>query len=131
MINKYNTAQWPYFSKDMISAVSRVLCSGKVNQWTGNEVRSFEKEYAAYLGLKYTIALANGSVALDVALMALGIGSGDEVIVPSRSFVASASCVALRGATPSSVRLGTILNQKYAFFVTEITQFVQFARPSR
>jgi len=100
MINKYNTAQWPYFSKDMISAVSRVLCSGKVNQWTGNEVRSFEKEYAAYLGLKYTIALANGSVALDVALMALGIGSGDEVIVPSRSFVASASCVALRGATP-------------------------------
>jgi dTDP-4-amino-4,6-dideoxygalactose transaminase len=100
MVNKYKTAPWPYFSKDEISAVNKVLRSGKVNQWTGHEVFSLEKEYADSLGVKYAIALFNGSVALDMALMALGIGAGDDVIVPGRSFVASASCVALKGARP-------------------------------
>jgi len=71
-----------------------------VNQWTGSEVISFEKEYADYVGVKYAVAVANGSVALDIALAILDIGPGDEVIVTPRSFVASASCVALRGATP-------------------------------
>ncbi len=94
------SASWPYFGEDEISAVERVLRSGKVNQWTGEEVRSFEKEYADYLGVKYAIALANGSLALDLALIVLGIGSGDEVIVSPRSFVASAGCIALRSATP-------------------------------
>jgi hypothetical protein len=93
-------APWPCFSKDEIAAVTRVLRSGKVNQWTGQEVFSFEAEYARTLGVKYAVALANGSVALDIALLALGIGPGDEVIVPSRSFVASASCIALRKAIP-------------------------------
>lgn len=93
-------APWPCFSKDEIAAVTRVLRSGQVNQWTGQEVFSFEAEYARTLGVKYAVALANGSVALDIALLALGIGPGDEVIVPSRSFVASASCVALRKAIP-------------------------------
>lgn len=91
---------WPYFSEDAIEAVARVLRSGKINQWTGEEVCSFEKEYAKYIGVDYAIALANGSVALDLALIALGIGQGDEVIVTPRSFVASASCIVLRGATP-------------------------------
>jgi len=100
MTSKYKANSWPYFSKDEISAVTKVLRSGRVNQWTGQEVFSFEKEYADYIGVKYTVALSNGSVALDMALMALGIGPGDEVIVPSRSFVASAGCVALRGAIP-------------------------------
>jgi len=93
-------ASWPYFNADEINAVTRVLRSGRVNQWTGHEVFNFEKEYASSLGVKYALALANGSVALDIALMAIGIGPGDEVIVPSRSFVASASCVALRKAVP-------------------------------
>ncbi len=93
-------ASWPHYGTDEISAVARILRFGKVNQWTGREVFSFEKEYADFLGIKYAVALANGSVALDMALMALGIGAGDEVIVPSRSFVASASCVALRKAVP-------------------------------
>jgi dTDP-4-amino-4,6-dideoxygalactose transaminase len=91
---------WPYFGKEEIRAVNKVLVSGRVNQWTGNQVYEFEREYAKYLGVKFTVALANGSVALDVALSILGIGKGDRVIVPCRSFVASASCIVLRGAIP-------------------------------
>ena len=91
---------WPCFGDDENDAVTRVLRSGNVNQWTGPEVTGFENEYADYVGVKYAVAVANGSVALDIALAILGIGSGDEVIVTPRSFVASVSCVALRGATP-------------------------------
>ena len=91
---------WPCFGEDEIKAVERVLRSGRVNQWTGSEVTNFEKEYADYTGVKYAVAVANGSVALDIALAILGIGPGDEVIVTPRSFVASAGCVALQGATP-------------------------------
>ena len=97
-MNKYSA--WPVFEQDEISAVLNVLKSGKVNQWTGTEVNSFEKEFAQYLGVGHAIALANGSVALDVALSVLGIGPGDEVIVTPRSFMASAGCIVLRGATP-------------------------------
>jgi len=100
MVAKNNKTSWPFFAKDEINAVTKVLRSGKVNQWTGEEVFCFEKEYSKLLGVNYAVALSNGSVALDLALMALGISVGDHVIVPSRSFVASASCVALRGAIP-------------------------------
>jgi dTDP-4-amino-4,6-dideoxygalactose transaminase len=93
-------APWPCFSDDEIQAAVNVLKSGNVNQWTGHEVRAFEEEFAAYVGTRYAVALANGSLALDMALSALDIGKGDEVIVTPRSFVASAACVALRGATP-------------------------------
>ena len=72
---------WPCFGDDEIEAVTKVLRSGEVNCWTGSEVTSFEKEYADYVGVKYGVALANGSVALELALEALGIGVGDEVIV--------------------------------------------------
>ena len=91
---------WPSYSEDELQAVNSVLGSGKVNYWTGIEGREFEKEYAAYVGMPYAIALANGTVALELALQVLGIGKGDEVIVTSRSFIASASCVALCGAKP-------------------------------
>lgn len=91
---------WPEFGVEDIAAVSRVLASGKVNYWTGQECRLFEKEYAARLGTKHAIALTNGTVALELALYALGIGPGDEVIVTPRSFVASASCIVMRGARP-------------------------------
>jgi dTDP-4-amino-4,6-dideoxygalactose transaminase len=83
----------------MEAAVS-VLESGRVNYWTGQEGRLFEKEFADSVDCKYAVALANGSVALELALYALGIQPGDEVIVPSRTFLASASCAAMRGATP-------------------------------
>ena len=91
---------WPQVSSDEIEAASSVLASGKINYWTGEEGRLFEKEFAASVRRKYAVALANGSVALELALYALGIGPGDEVIVPSRSFIASASCVSMRGAAP-------------------------------
>lgn len=93
-------APWPSFDREVIDAVNKVLRSGKVNQWTGANVYEFEKEYASYLGVKHAIAMANGSVTLDTALQVMGIGPGDEVVVSCRSFVASASCVALRGALP-------------------------------
>jgi dTDP-4-amino-4,6-dideoxygalactose transaminase len=91
---------WPVFEQDEISAVVQVLRSGKVNQWTGALVGEFEVAFAQYIGMPHGVAVTNGSVALEVALRALGIGRGDEVIVTSRSFIASASCVDMVGASP-------------------------------
>lgn len=93
-------APWPQFEAEEIEAASRVLRSGKVNYWTGEEGREFEKEFAVRAGCKYGVAVANGTVALELGLYALGIGDGDEVIVPSRSFIASATCAVMRGARP-------------------------------
>jgi len=91
---------WPAFEEEEIEAAAAVLRSGRVNYWTGDEGRQFEREFAAFTGRKYAIALANGTLALELALYCLGIGPGDEVIVPSRTFIASASCAVMRGATP-------------------------------
>jgi dTDP-4-amino-4,6-dideoxygalactose transaminase len=93
-------APWPHFDAEDIEIAANVLRSGKVNYWTGDEGRKFEAEFAAHVGCKYAVALANGTVALELALYALGIGAGDEVIVPSRTFIASASCAVMRGARP-------------------------------
>ncbi len=93
-------APWPKYEEDEIDAALQCLRSGKVNYWTGNQGKQFESEFADYCGSKYGIALANGSVALDTALRVLNIGPGDEVIVPARSFIASAGAIALSGATP-------------------------------
>jgi dTDP-4-amino-4,6-dideoxygalactose transaminase len=93
-------ADWPSFSEDELEAAESVLRSGKVNYWTGEEGRRFEVEYAEYTGCKHAVAVANGTVALELCLYALGIGPGDEVIVTSRTFIASASSVVMRGATP-------------------------------
>jgi dTDP-4-amino-4,6-dideoxygalactose transaminase len=92
--------RWPFYADDEIAAVADVLRSGTVNQWTGPDVFAFEQACSARFGSQRAIALANGSVALELALRAFGIGPGDEVIVTPRSFVASASCVRLVGATP-------------------------------
>lgn len=91
---------WPVFASDEIGAAARVLRSGRVNYWTGPEGANFEREFARWLGAEHAVALSNGTVGLETALAALEIGPGDEVIVPSRSFVASAGCVSLRGAKP-------------------------------
>ncbi|MFA6636518.1 MAG: DegT/DnrJ/EryC1/StrS family aminotransferase [Candidatus Omnitrophota bacterium] len=98
---------WPFYGEEEIRAVEKVLRSGSTNQWTGNDVTEFEREYARYLDVRYCVALVNGSVALDVALAVLDIGPGDEVIVSPRTFVASASCIALRGAIPVFVDVDT------------------------
>jgi dTDP-4-amino-4,6-dideoxygalactose transaminase len=99
-LRKHPFAPWPSFSQEEIAAVTRILESGKVNYWTGDEGRQFEAEFAAFTGSKHAIALANGTVALELALQALDIGPGDEVITTSRTFIASASCAVMRGATP-------------------------------
>src|SRR5712671_6036127 len=93
-------APWPCFPEDEIDAVCKVLRSGKVNYWTGNEGRLFEKEFAEFTNCKYAVALANGTVALEAALKALDIGPGDDVITTARTFIASASCAIAVGARP-------------------------------
>lgn len=91
---------WPYYAEDEIEAVAAVLRSGRVNQWTGGEVFAFQEALARTFGGEHCIALANGSLALELPLRAFGIGLGDEVVVTPRTFVASATCVMLTGATP-------------------------------
>jgi dTDP-4-amino-4,6-dideoxygalactose transaminase len=91
---------WPSFTAEEADAVHRVVMSNKVNYWTGTETREFEKEFAAWCGTAHAVALANGTLALDVALKALGIGPGDEVVVTPRTFIASISCVVNAGAVP-------------------------------
>ncbi len=91
---------WPFHDEDEIEAVNSVLRAGRTNYWTGNEGRQFEKEFAAFVGTDYAVALMNGTVALEAALFALDIGPDDEVITTSRTFIASASCIVMRGATP-------------------------------
>jgi dTDP-4-amino-4,6-dideoxygalactose transaminase len=99
MINN-QFSPWPCFTEEEADAVQRVLLSNKVNYWTGNECREFEKEFAFWSNVKYAVALGNGTLALDLALKALNIGNGDEVIVTSRTFVASIFSIVNSGAVP-------------------------------
>ena len=91
---------WPSFSSEEADQIKCVLLSNRVNYWTGTEGREFEREFAAFTSCSHAIALANGTVALELALYALNIGPGDEVIVTPRTFIASASCIVMRGAKP-------------------------------
>ncbi|WP_075593935.1 DegT/DnrJ/EryC1/StrS aminotransferase family protein [Pseudoalteromonas sp. PAB 2.2] len=91
---------WPSFTQEEADAVSRVILSNKVNYWTGTECREFEKEFATWANSEYAIALGNGTLALDLALKALGVGTGDEVITTPRTFLASASSIVTAGAAP-------------------------------
>jgi len=94
------TVGWPVHDENECRAVHDVLVSGRTNYWTGNLCLDFEKEYAAFTGTRFAVALMNGTVALEAALYALGIGPGDEVITSCRTFIASASCIVMCGATP-------------------------------
>ncbi len=93
-------APWPSFTEEEADALRAVLLSNRVNYWTGEECRDFEREFAAWSGCAHAIALANGTLALEVALRALDIGPGDEVVVTPRSFFASAASIVNAGATP-------------------------------
>ncbi|MCF6304002.1 MAG: DegT/DnrJ/EryC1/StrS aminotransferase family protein [Rhodobacteraceae bacterium] len=99
-------APWPNYSDAEIETVTRVLRSGKVNAWTGEETALFEQEFAKFSGTNTAIAVANGTLALDLALHGLGVGAhngglaSDEVIVTPRSFMASASVIVNAGAVP-------------------------------
>lgn len=99
-IRNQSFAPWPSFGPNEVDAVARVMQSGNVNYWTGDEGRLFEAEFAAFTNSRHAIALANGTVALELALYALGVEPGDNVVVPSRTFIASASCAVMRGAVP-------------------------------
>ncbi|WP_245410630.1 DegT/DnrJ/EryC1/StrS family aminotransferase [Notoacmeibacter marinus] len=107
-------APWPNFTEEEAEAVSRVLLSNKVNYWTGEECRRFEDEFAAFAATDHAIAVANGTVALELALHGLRIGTAnggdadDEVIVTPRSFIASASCVIQAGAKPVFADVGAV-----------------------
>lgn len=91
---------WPSFDEAEARAVADVVRSNRVNYWTGDTGRAFEREFAAWVGTAHAVALANGTLALDLALKALGVGPGDQVIVTPRTFIASISCVVNAGATP-------------------------------
>ena len=95
-----SVAPWPCFTEEEGEAARRVVLSNRVNYWTGEEGGCFEREFADWVGMSHAVALANGTLALDLALNALGVGPGDEVIVTPRSFMASVSCVVNAGATP-------------------------------
>jgi dTDP-4-amino-4,6-dideoxygalactose transaminase len=98
--NSLDWPSWPSYSEEEVSAVKRVLESGLVNYWTGTECRIFEAEFASHCGVAHAVALANGSVAIELALKCLGIGPSDEVIVTPRSYFASVSSIILAGAVP-------------------------------
>src|SRR5690606_38112911 len=91
---------WPFFSEAEAKIVANVLLSNRVNYWTGDLGRKFEEEFAVWAGSRHAVGIANGTLALEVALRALEIGPGDEVIVPSRTFMATASAVSILGAAP-------------------------------
>ncbi len=92
--------KWPSYDQEEMASVTEVLSSGKVNYWTGDKGKTFEKEFASYVGAKHAVAVANGTLALELALHALDIQVGDEIIVPSCTFIATASAVVMRGAIP-------------------------------
>ena len=93
-------APWPSHTREEAAAVKRVLSSNRTNYWTGGEGRAFEKEFAAFAETRHAVAVANGTVALDAALRATGVGPGADVVVTPRTFVASASAVVAAGARP-------------------------------
>jgi dTDP-4-amino-4,6-dideoxygalactose transaminase len=93
-------SSWPQYTLEEADAVRKVLLSNKVNYWTGDECKNFEKEFAEFSGSKYAVALGNGTLALDAALYALKIGDNDEVVVTSRTFIASVSSIVNSGAIP-------------------------------
>ncbi len=91
---------WPSFDENAIRKVEEVLRSGKVNYWTGPKGMDFERKFAEWQGSRFAINVSSGTAALHVALTALGIGPGDEVIVPSYTFIASSFSVVQAGAVP-------------------------------
>lgn len=93
-------ASWPVFDDETLNVVQNVLKSGNVNYWTGQECREFEREFAEFVGTEHAIAVSNGTVALELALIAAGVQSGDDVVVSPRTFVATGSAVAMLKATP-------------------------------
>ncbi len=127
-MTKASIAPWPAYSEEEHEIAARVLASGKVNYWTGEEGRKFEQEFAAWCGTEHAVAVANGTLALELAMRAAGVGPGDEVVVTPRSFMASASTIINVGAAPVFADICTdsqnITPATVAPFLTEKTRAI-------
>ena len=95
-----NLSPWPNYSLEEAEAAKKIILSGKVNYWTGEKGKNFEKEYAEWSNCKYALSMANGSLALTAAYQAIGIKEGDEIITTPRTFIATTSTAVLLGANP-------------------------------
>ena len=93
-------SKWPVYENPIIRKSSNILKSGKVNYWTGSYGKSFESKFSNYFNLRYSFAVSNGSIALELALHSLGVKEGDEVIVTSRSYYSSVSAIVRVKAKP-------------------------------
>ena len=91
---------WPNFSNDLINNISKILKSGKINYTTGPYGKIFENEFSKFVGNKYSIAICNGTAALEVAIKSLKLPANSEIIVTARSFFASAACIINTGHRP-------------------------------
>ena len=92
---------WPYHEEDEVKASLKVLETRKVNYWTGNETNFFEKEFADYTNNRYAVAVANGSIALDLANRSIKDNSSkNEIITTPRTYIATSSSAVLQGLTP-------------------------------
>jgi len=100
MTQELTFSSWPAFSEEEVECAAQVLRSNRVNYWTGEEGRQFEREFAEFCNTEHAVALSNGTAALELALRALGIGPGDEVVVTPRTFIASISAIVMVGAAP-------------------------------
>lgn len=124
----YSGAAWPAYDDEQVSAVRRVLDSGLVNYWTGTEGRDFEREFADYTGVAHAIFVANGTVALEIAIAALELPRGAEVVTSPRSYVASASTIVMNGLRPVFADVdpesGNLTSESIAAAITENTAAV-------
>ena len=108
---------WPYFAEDEVAAIADVMRSGNVNYCTGEQGKAFEREFADACRTKHAVAVANGTVALELALRSVGIRSGDQVVTSSRTFCASASCIAMWGAIPVFADVDRDTNLARGFYI--------------
>ncbi len=99
-VKKTDFPMWPQFAKKTLTDIQEPIRSGRVNYWTGKNGMAFEEAFARWEGSAFAISCANGTAALHIAISSLGIGPGDEVIVPSYSFIASSFAILQAGAIP-------------------------------
>lgn len=99
-ITKLGFPMWPQFATESLTDILEPLKNGKVNYWTGPKGMEFEEKWRVWNGAAMAISCTNGTAALHIAVSSLGIGPGDEVIVPSYSFIASSFAILQAGAIP-------------------------------
>ena len=93
-------ASWPFYSEAEVNAVSEILKSGKVNYWTGENVKKFEEEFSKWVGVKKSLSISNGSLALSASYLSIGLKEGDEIITTPRTFLATSSSAMLLKSKP-------------------------------